>query len=239
MEITKREVIFSVIIISIMFIIGMILSGKISDSIFDKNEKYNKAIHIEDKDIFEYGMRTNVGNAFIYGDLVAVDTVSYPEIDGEYLYIKKVKEEYTQHSRQVSYPCGKSTCYRTEYYWTWDEVGYETKHSDKVTFLGVEFDYNKFNKPSSKYLTMIKESSHVRYKYYVVEPKVTGTIFTNLQDNNIGNNISIYENMTTIQTYNFLVSNGDLMVVLFWILWLTLTGFAVYGFCYLKNEWLY
>ena len=29
-------------------------------------------------------MRTNVGNAFVYGDLKAVDTVTYPEIGGEY-----------------------------------------------------------------------------------------------------------------------------------------------------------
>lgn len=40
------------------------------------NEKYNKAVKIEDSGLFEYGMRTNIGDAFIYGDLIAVDTVS-------------------------------------------------------------------------------------------------------------------------------------------------------------------
>lgn len=48
-------------------------------------------------------MRTNAGNAFVYGDLKAVDTVTYPEIGGEYIYIEKVKERYTMHTRQVAH----------------------------------------------------------------------------------------------------------------------------------------
>lgn len=41
--------------------------------------------------MFQYGMDTNVGNAFVYGDLKAVDTVTYPEIGGEYMYVEKLK----------------------------------------------------------------------------------------------------------------------------------------------------
>lgn len=238
MEITKREIIFSVIIIAAMLIIGIIISGKISDSIFDRNEKYNKAIHVEDKDLFEYGMRTNVGNAFIYGDLVAVDTVSYPEIDGEYLYVEKVKERYTQHTRTVSYPCGKRTCTRTEHYWTWDRVGSEEKRSQKVTFLDVEFDFNQFLIPSDEHLTTIKESSRIRYKYNVVPTKVTGTIFTDLRDKNIGKNIAVHEDMTIEKAYDYLTM-GEWNLWLFWFLWVAATGGVVYGFYYLENKWLY
>ncbi len=238
MEITKREIIFSVIIIAAMLIIGIIISGKISDSIFDRNEQYNKAIHVEDKDLFEYGMRTNVGNAFVYGDLIAIDSVSYPEIDGQYMYIKKVKERYTQHTRTVSYKCGKRTCYRTETYWTWDRVGSEEKQSEKVTFLDVEFDFNQFNRPSDSYLTTVKESSRIRYKYYVVESKLTGTIFANLKDNTIADKASIYENKTTDEAYNYSV-DGEGCLWLFWIVWIVLTGGMIYGFYYLENEWLY
>ena len=238
MEITKREIIFSVIIIAAMLMVGIIISGKISDSTFDRNEQYHKAIHVEDKDLFEYGMRTNVGNAFVYGDLVAIDSVSYPEIDGQYMYIEKVKERYTQHTRTVSYKCGKSKCYRTETYWTWDRVGSEEKQSEKVTFLDVEFDFNQFNRPDDSYLTTVKENSHIRYKYYVVEPKLTGTIFANLKDNTIADKATIYENKTTDQAYNYLV-DGEGCLWLFWIVWITLTGGVIYGFYYLENEWLY
>ena len=53
--------------------------------------------------MFQYGMDTNVGNAFVYGDLKAVDTVTYPEISGEYMYVEKVKERYTKHTRRVAH----------------------------------------------------------------------------------------------------------------------------------------
>lgn len=102
-EITKREILVSVSIVAIMLLIGVLNAGKISDYQLDKNEKYNKAIKIESQELFEYGMRTNAGNAFVYGDLKAVDTVTYPEIGGEYIYIEKVKERYTMHTRQVAH----------------------------------------------------------------------------------------------------------------------------------------
>lgn len=123
-EITKREILASISIVAVMLLIGILIAGKISDYHLDKNEKYNKAIKIESHELFEYGMRTNVGNAFVYGDLKAVDTVTYPEIGGEYMYIKKVKERYTMHTRRVSHRKtvnGKThTYYTTETYWTWE-----------------------------------------------------------------------------------------------------------------------
>ncbi len=238
MEITKREIIFCSIIIGAMLIIGLILSDVLSDRIMDRNEVYNKAIHIEDEELFEYGMRTNVGTSFVYGDLIAIDSVSYPEIDGEYMYIKKVKEQYTQHTRTVRYKCGKRTCRRTETYWTWDIVGSEEKQSEKVAFLDVEFDFNQFNRPDDSFLTTVKESSHIRYKYYVIEPKLTGTIFANLKDNTIADKASIYENKTIDEAYNYLI-DGEGCLWLFWVVWIVLTGGVVYGFCYLENEWLY
>ena len=101
-EITKREILASISIIAVMLLIGFTISGRISNYILDQNEKYNKAIKIESSDLFEYGMRTNVGYAFVYGDLKAVDTVSYPEINGEYMYIEKIEEHYNMHTRTVT-----------------------------------------------------------------------------------------------------------------------------------------
>ena len=83
MEITKREVLASVSIVAAMLLIGLLISGKIQNSIMDDNERYNKAVKIENEELFQYGIDTNVGDAFVYGDLEAVDTVTYPEIGGE------------------------------------------------------------------------------------------------------------------------------------------------------------
>ena len=122
-KITKREILASISIIAVLLLIGFIISGKIQDHAMDKNEKYNKAVKIKEQDLFEYGMRTDIGNAFIYGDLEAVDTVTYPEIGGKYMYVQKVEEHYTRHTRKVAHTKtvnGKShTYYTTEVYWSY------------------------------------------------------------------------------------------------------------------------
>lgn len=243
MKITKREIIASVSIIAIMLLIGVLISGKISEHYIDKNEVYNKAIKIEnDKDLFQYGMNTNVGNAFVYGDLKAIDTVSYPEINGEYMHIQKIKEKYTMHTRVVTYTVkvGKSTQTRTrtEIYWTWDKIDEEEKESKEISFCGIKFPTNKINIPDDEYIETIKESSDIRYKYYGVKTEFKGTIFTKLKDNTITNNSNFYKNLKTQETVEELNSNGTLFIVLFWIGWIVLIGFLVFGFYYLDNRWL-
>ena len=48
-EITKREIIASISIIAVMILIGVLISGKISERQMDKNEVYNKAVKIGEK----------------------------------------------------------------------------------------------------------------------------------------------------------------------------------------------
>lgn len=237
MEITKREIIASVSIMAIMLIIGLIISGNISEKIMDSNEKYNKAIKIEDEELFKYGMRTSVGNAFVYGDLKVLDPVTYPEIGGEYSYINKVKEKYTMHTKIVTTRVNGKTKTRTKTYWTWDKVGSESLRSEKVKFLGVEFNFTQFLNLEDSYIDTIKESSHIRYKYYGSPIKSTGTIFTTLKDNNIGDEIKLYEDMNITETYEYLES-GQWLVFLFWVIWTMLITGVVYGFYYLDNNWL-
>ena len=238
--ITKREIIASISIIAIMLLIGVLISSKISEHQMDKNEMYNKAVKIEDGELFQYGMDTNVGNAFVYGDLEAVDTVTYPEIGGEYMYVEKIKERYTMHTRQVAHTRtvnGKTkTYYTTETYWTWDYAGSEDKTCKEISFLGHTFSSNKINLPSEEYIDTIYESSHVRYKYYGVNTKYTGTIFTDLRDKTISDNTRFYKNMTIDETVERLESGGGLII--FWIVWIILIGLCVFGFYYIDNRWL-
>lgn len=204
----------------------------------DQNEIYNKAVKIESSDMFEYGMRTNVGNAFVYGILEAVDSVTFSEIGGEYLYVKKVEEEYTKHTRTVNVydDEGKFIGTREEEYWTWDEVDSWDKHSEKISFLDVEFDYGKIKFPSVEYITTLKESSTIRYKYYGTNAKYTGTIFTKLKNQTISNNTSFYQNMNIKETVDYLES--DTYIIVFWVLWSVLICGCVTGFYYIDNKWL-
>lgn len=238
MEITKREILASITIIALMLLIGILLQGQLVELKMDANEKYNKAVKIESQELFRYGMDTNVGYAFVYGDLIALDPVSYPEIEGEYLSIEKVKERYTMHTRTVTTTVNGKTETETETYWTWDVVGRENKQAKRVEFKGIEFDSNKFNLPSESYLTTIKTSSHVRYKYYVSSTEHTGTIFGYLANKDIeGTGVAFYDGLTIEETTEMLDSN--VYLIIFWMFWIVLTGFAVYFFYYAENRWLH
>jgi len=206
----------------------------------DRNEKYNKAVKIESTYLFQYGMDTNVGNAFVYGDLKAVDTVTYPEIGGKYMYVEKVKEKYTQHTRTVTKTRtvnGKTETYtETETYWTWDEIDREDKRCKEITFCEIVFNSNKINLPYTDYIDTIKESYYIRYKYYGVRTEFTGTIFTCLKDKTISDNTRFYNDMNIEETIKYVQSSGGEIV--FWIFWIMFTGVCVFGFCYLDNRWL-
>lgn len=239
-EITKREILASISIIAVMILIGVLISSKISEHHMDKNEIYNKAVKIESTDLFQYGMDTNVGNAFVYGDLKAVDTVTYPEINGEYMYVEKVEEKYTKHIRTVTKTRtvnGKAQSYTTtETYWTWDEVGSEDKKCNEVTFCGITFNVDKFDIPSPYHIDTIKESSHIRYQYYGVGTEFTGTIFTDLRDKTISDNTNFYNAMNIEETVKHLQAcSGE---IIFWIFWILLIGGCVFGFFYIDNTWL-
>ena len=236
-EITKREVLASISIVAVLLLIGVLISGKIEESQTDKNAVYNKAIKIDSKDLFEYGMRTNIGNAFVYGDLVAVDPVTYPEIGGSYMYVKKIKEEYTIHTRTVTTRDSKGRTHtRTETYWTWDEVSREHIQCNEVSFCGVIFDSEKIEQPNSNYIDTIMESSHVRYKYYGTEVSHTGTIFTTLKDKTISDNTPFYENKNIEETVETLES--DISLFLFWFFWVVVIVACVIGFYVIDNRWL-
>jgi hypothetical protein len=238
MDVTKREVLFSIVIICIMLIIGIVISGNINDAVMEKQQEYTTALQIDnDKDLFEYGMRTNIGNAFVYGELKAVDTVTFDEVGGQYSYIEKIKEKYTRHTRTVTVydEDGDPVGTREEVYWTWDEVDSWDKHSEKITFLGVEFDYGTINFPYHSYIDTQDGGHHIRYVYYGSPICSTGTIYTKLGDGTIPQS-TMYHGSTIEETLE--IKTSDFGIVFFWIVWLFLTGGAVYGFCYLDNRWL-
>lgn len=235
-EITFREILASISIIAVMLLIGFVISGKISQIQSDRNAKYNKAVKIESADLFRYGMDTNVGNAFVYGDLEAVDTVTYPEIGGEYMYVEKEEEHYNRHTRTYTTTDGKGhTKIHTEVYWSWDYAGSESKQCKEVSFCGIVFDSNKIKLPSADYIDTIKESGYVRYKYYGTNIEYKGTIFTELKDKTISDSTPFYE-LSIGETKDMLETNSG--VVIFWIVWIIVMVLAVFGFYYIDNEWL-
>lgn len=238
-EITKREIIASISILAIMLIIGTFISDKISDYCQDKNAKYNKALKIsEDENIFNYAMKTNVGNALVQGELEAVDPVNYiDDIKGEYMVLERVKQRYTMHTRTVTTTVNGKTRTRIETYWTWDTVDVQKFKSKEIKFLGNTFDASKFSLPDTKYIDTVSGGHNIRYQYYGLESKFKATILANLKDKTIiGNNVSVYKNKNITEVLDEAVSDAPIAV--FWIIWTIFIGVIIYIFVYLDNDWL-
>lgn len=242
MEITKREIMASIVIVAIMLVIGFSISDKIANYENDKNAAYQKAIHIEDSELFQYGMDTNIGNAFVYGDLEAVDTVTFDEIGGEYLWIEKVEEHYNRHIRTVTKTRvinGKTQTYTdTEVYYSWDYYDSWEKHSNIIKFRGVEFAFGKIQIPQCEYIDTLEGEplSNVRFVYYGTPIKHTGTIYTKLSDGTISDNSRFFEDYTIDEALDSCTS--EFANIIFWVVWVILTSGCVAGFYYLDNWWL-
>ena len=242
-DLTVRELMLSIVIILVMLTGGFFISEKLSSSCDNKNEEYYQAIKIDnDAEQFQYGMRTNVGNAFVKGTLSVVDPVTDSDIDGEYAYIEVREEHYNQHTRQVAHTTtvnGKShTYYTTETYYSWDYYDSWEKHSEKVSFLGVEFQYGTISMPGDYHIDTQNKSRRVRYKYYVIYTVYDGVIYTELKDNTISNDSPFIQAETIDDAVNYMANGNMAVIAIFWMVWIVVIGAVVYGFYYLDNDWL-
>lgn len=240
MKITKREIIASVVIISVMLIIGCLIVGRMTDLQNDRNAEYYKAIQIDDANLFEYGIRTGAGNAFVYGDLEAVDPVTFDELDGEYVWVRKIEEHHNRHTKQVRHTRtvnGKiKTYYTTEVYYSWDYYDSWEKHSNMILFCGHEFEYSKIDLPYSEYVETQNQSSSVRFQYYGVSAQHTGTLYTKLADNTISEQSRFFKDCSIEDALEECTS--EFYIGVFWFVWVVLVLAIVVGFYYLDNRWL-
>lgn len=239
-EITARELLVSAIIVLILLAGGFFISEKISSATDERNQKYEQAVKIEgDKELFEYGMRTDIGNAFVSGTLKAVEPVTLPEIDGEYAYIRKTEEKYTKHEKTVTDydKDGKVIGHHTEVYYTWDAVGHKDYTCSRISFLDNEFNYGTIPLPSAAYLTTIEKWHDVRYVYHVCKDEYNGTIYAILADETI-KQAQFINGMGVEDAVEYMCRSSVSGVVVFWIAWILLIVAAVYGFCYLDNRWV-
>ena len=240
-DLTVRELLFSMAIILVMLTGGFFISEKISSKGDELNQEYYQAMRIDgDSELFSYGMRTSVGNAFVKGTLRAVDTVTDDDIEGEYLFIRVEEEHYNKHTRTVTDydKDGKVKGHHTETYYEWDYYDSWDKHSEKVSFLDAEFDYGKIDMPMYYHVDTIKKSRKVRYKYFVRDTEYDGVLYADLRDNTIGDKNDFIRVDNIEKAIEYKSSSAKGMVIGFWGLWIVFICGAVYGFCYLDNRWL-
>lgn len=241
--ITKREILVVISLTLLLITLGFFISNGIDNKITEKNEKYFKSLKIDNnEEQFKYAINTNIGYALTQGIVRAVEPVSINDIEGEYFYIKKVKEKYTKHTRQVAKTRTKSdgtteTYYVTEEYWTWDYAGSETFHVNKFTYLGMEFDYGSIDFNNDGYKEMKQESYYIRYLYYTIPVEFNGCLFTNIYDKSINENEFYYDkDIKTI--INQKENESESSVIVFWVIWIIFICFIDFGYVYLDNYYL-
>lgn len=240
--ITKREILVAISITLILIAVGFFISNGIDNGINEKNEKYYKALKIDNnEEQFKYAISTNVGYTLIQGKVQTIEPVSISDIEGQYFYIKKVKEKYTMHTRQVAHTrqVGNrtETYYTTEVYYTWDYAGSEEFHVDKFEYLGVEFNYGTIKFNNSEYKETIKTSSDTRYKYYIIPVEFEGSLFANIYNNSINEN-EFYNNKDIKTIMNQKENERRTSIMVFWILWIIFICFIDFAYVYLDNTYL-
>jgi hypothetical protein len=238
-QITKREILFSTIIVCVMIGFGVWISNPILKAASESALKTVSSVTVSDANKFDYIRRTNVGDFLAEGTLHAVKPVTLPELDGNYMEIKKVKEKYTMHVQHYTTTDGKGhTQHHTRTYWSWDVVHRDVYTADSVLFLGVKFALKNVNySVPCEYKETQKESSHIRYKYYVHPRSVKG-VMVGVCDDKTYKELD-FTNDTTIEK---MIERADKRLnsapVIFWVLWMLLTAGLVALFYYFENNWL-
>ncbi len=230
-EIKPREILFSIIILAVWMILGFLSFGKLLDYRDEEIQKYNTAVQIENPESFSYAINTKIGNILAYGNLMAVDVVSCPEIEGEYMYIEKCTEQYMRHTRRVK----RGERYRTETYYTWDVISREDKHCEKVSFLDEEFKYDELSKPAADQIGIVNAGYHLRYVFNAVQAKYTGTLYINSAEDNLNGR---FYDQKTIKEFLDWKNDSIAFTIIFWVIWLIVGVLFIIGFFYLDNNWL-
>lgn len=265
MTITKREILVCIPIACILICLGLFIDSKIIESNLLSDEEYTKTLKINNNnDMFKYVIDTNVGKVINYGEFKVNDGVKDSWLKNDYIYIEKIAEEYTKHSRKVCEKDskGNESCH-TEYYYEWDEVDSNIKNVEKITFSSVEFlftDFKKYpvyrleltkdnvmdslvNKIDDNYIYEDKGWSHhvgdKRYYYRVVNKSFYGTVFGEAKDNKFQDENELIIHDSNIEDFMKSKDGWNLATrLIYWIFYLVMSGFIIYGYLYIDNDYL-
>ena len=258
-KLTLRELLASLAIVFLMITFGFFIHGKIHDSAMETNERYMKSPIVTSMDMYDYVKETGVGDVFTIFELKAVEPQTIPELNGEYLYIEKIKEKYTMHTRTVTSTDAKgrvSTSVQT--YYTWDYSDSTKIKSNDVVFNGDIYPFDKFDNydiaiarlsdVGSEYLDKeyrrisgqyAYENSKVRYYFKVIPAEMNGSVFVTLKDDEIQNRyVTLYSETEPEELRERLINDSNFSIFIFWFFWIILTGGLVFGFYVLDNKWL-
>lgn len=262
MEITKREILVSIIMVCLMLLLGFFIDAKIVEGQILSKEKYTKALKIDNNnDMFKYAIDTNIGNIIVYGNFNVDKGITTEWLKNDYMYIERVTEEYSKHTRTECTGSGEDRTCKTETYYTWDVIGSQSRSVDEIEFSGVIFNFGEFtNYPKYRLglnneTVIDKKQSYIkdnciyekktsffgssegdkRYFYKIINKNFSGTVFGTAKDNKFIDKNRLVINHSNIEQF---IESGDIGFILgrigFWLIYLTICGYGVY--CYLEYD---
>ena len=243
-EITIREILFSAIIIAVMVGIGVWVSNPIILSATKEALNTVSAVKVSDSERFGYIKRTNVGQFYAEGTLIANDTITIPDIAGGYSFIEKVKEEYRTHVETYTTTDGKGhTTVHTRTYKSWDVMDRKSFETETYTFLGERFSKKEIHyRPYAQLDTTIYNrkilSNDIRYRYYTVPIDIEG-VLSGIADNKSFSEMRFKQGQTIETIERRAEGRIGSAPIVFWILWGLLTAAFVALFYICENKWLY
>lgn len=243
-EITKREVLFSAIIIAVLVGIGVWLSNPIVSSSTEKALETISAVKVTDAERLGYIKRTNAGLFYAEGKLIANDTIAISDIPGKYSYIEKVKEEHRTHTEVYTTTDGKGhTTTHTRTYKSWDVMDREKFETASYTFLGERFvkkDIDYRPRPTRDTIIYNRKfwGNDIRYIYYTTPIDVEG-VLQGIADDKCLKETTFNQGQTIENIEKRAEKRINDAPIIFWILWSILIAGVVSLFYICENKWLY
>ena len=248
MEVTKREILFSTIILTAMIGFGVLISEPIISSLTKRAIKITSSHQIKDPEKFGYLGRTEAGLFLAEGNLDAINPKTLPELRGRYLEIQKEKEKYTRHVEVYTTTDGKGhTTTHTRTYYSWDYMNREKWVCDSVVFMGKKFSLREVNFwYITKSDTTIYEKARgfwgpevgdIRWVYYTWPSRTYG-LLSGCAKEKWYKELSFRKGESIKEAVKRAERDIHVIPWVFWIFWILLTGGLIYGFYWLENEWL-
>lgn len=239
-EITKREILFSTIILCVLVGVGIIISNAISSRLWEKNLDVFSAVKIDNKpDEFDYVIRTDAGNFLAHGTIKAIDPVSLKDIKGSYLEIRKVKEVYTMHTETYTTTDEKgNTQTHTRHYWSWDYSGEENFVAKTVSFLGKKIQTNRISfYKTLEHNATIAAGMDTRYVYYTYPATKAGVMYGKTNEKKL-KDLEFTPDVSIERFLEELEAKTKFAIAGFWIGWSIFTIGIIFLFYYIDNRWL-
>lgn len=251
MEITKREILFSTIILTLMISLGILIHRPILNKLTEDALRIASSTQVSSDTLkFDYIRRTEVGDFLAEGEYRALDPVSLRELRNgkKYLEIKKVKERYTRHTETYTTTDSKGhTHTHTRTYHSWDVVDSEKWEAKSIVFLSQRFSKNeiKFRYHLQTDTTIYEKTpgffgssvGDIRHVYYTW-PETTNGVMIGEAKEKWYRELEFKKDKTIEKMIDSAEKDIHRDPIIFWVLWLLLTGGLIFGFYYLENVWL-